>query len=65
LNTDASRYGGSNMGNMGGKETEAWGIHGYDQSIGLCLPPLSLMVFRHDPKRTLLKDTNTSDDVAV
>ena len=54
FNTDASKYGGSNMGNMGGKPTDEWGIHGYDNSLDLCLPPLSLLVFRHDPKRTLM-----------
>ena len=65
LNTDAGRYGGSNMGNMGGKETDQWGIHGYEHSLGLCLPPLSLMVFRHDPKRTLLKGSNAASDIVV
>ena len=53
FNTDASKYGGSNLGNMGGKPTEEWGIHGYENSLDLCLPPLSLMVFKHDPKRSL------------
>ncbi len=47
LNTDASRYGGSNLGNMGGKKTEQWGIHGYENSLNLCLPPLSVLVFRY------------------
>ena len=62
FNTDASKYGGSNMGNMGGKPTDEWGIHGYDNSLDLCLPPLSLLVFRHDPKRTLINgDLNASD----
>ena len=62
FNTDASKYGGSNMGNMGGKPTDEWGIHGYDNSLDLCLPPLSLLVFRHDPKRTLINgDLSASD----
>ena len=62
FNTDASKYGGSNMGNMGGKTTDEWGIHGYDNSLDLCLPPLSLLVFRHDPKRTLINgDLSASD----
>jgi 1,4-alpha-glucan branching enzyme len=38
---------------MGGKPTDEWGIHGYENSLDLCLPPLSLMVFKHDPKRSL------------
>ena len=53
FNSDAERYGGSNLGNMGGKPTDEWGIHGYDNSLDLCLPPLSVMVFKHDPKRSL------------
>ncbi len=48
LNTDAERYGGSNLGNMGGKTTQSWGIHGYEHSLELCLPPLSLLVFSHE-----------------
>ncbi|MFM7267207.1 MAG: alpha amylase C-terminal domain-containing protein, partial [Cyanobium sp.] len=51
FNTDSSRYGGSNLGNLGGKFTDAWGIHGYENSLDLCLPPLTVLVFRHDPTR--------------
>ena len=29
LNTDGAHYGGSNLGNMGGKDTDEWSIHGY------------------------------------
>ena len=65
FNTDASQYGGSNMGNMGGKPTDEWGIHGYDNSLDLCLPPLSLLMFRHDPKRTLINAGTTADDSSV
>ena len=50
LNTDGTRYGGSNLGNMGGKNSDQWSIHGYENSINLCLPPLSVMVFRHSLK---------------
>jgi len=67
FNSDAERYGGSNLGNMGGKPTDEWGIHGYDNSLDLCLPPLSLMVFKHDPKRSLTSsavDTETGTDTA-
>jgi 1,4-alpha-glucan branching enzyme len=51
FNTDSSRYGGSNLGNLGGKFTDAWGMHGYENSLDLCLPPLSVLVFRHDASR--------------
>ncbi len=50
LNTDASKYGGSNHGNMGGKFTEEHQCHGYDQSLSLCLPPLSVLLFKYEPK---------------
>ena len=61
FNTDAAKYGGSNLGNMGGKPTDACGIHGYEHSLDLCLPPLSLVVFQHDPKRTLIDSTAPSE----
>jgi 1,4-alpha-glucan branching enzyme len=51
FNTDGSRYGGSNFGNLGGKFTDNSGMHGYGSSLDLCLPPLSVLVFRHDPAR--------------
>ena len=50
LNTDGARYGGSNLGNMGGKSTDQWGIHGYEHSLELCLPALSVLVLRYDQK---------------
>ncbi|MFL0730696.1 MAG: 1,4-alpha-glucan branching protein GlgB, partial [Prochlorococcus sp.] len=46
LNTDSSRYGGKNLGNMGGKLTDEYKIHGYEQSLDLCLPALSVQIFR-------------------
>ncbi|CAE08009.1 1,4-alpha-glucan branching protein GlgB [Parasynechococcus marenigrum] len=64
FNTDAARYGGSNLGNMGGKPTDEWSIHGYENSLDLCLPPLSLLVFRHDPKRSLQAASASACDKA-
>jgi 1,4-alpha-glucan branching enzyme len=52
FNTDSSRYGGSNLGNLGGKFTDASGLHGYEQSLDLCLPPLSVLVLRRDEARS-------------
>ncbi|WP_269605042.1 1,4-alpha-glucan branching protein GlgB [Prochlorococcus marinus] len=51
FNTDASQYGGSNIGNMGGKSTDSYNIHGYENSIDLCLPPLSVLVLKHKSKK--------------
>ena len=52
LNTDSANYGGSNVGNMGGKFTDEWHIHGYDYSLDLTLPPLSILVFKHIPNKS-------------
>ncbi len=41
INTDSAHYGGSNLGNAGGVETQALPYHGYGQSISLLLPPLA------------------------
>jgi 1,4-alpha-glucan branching enzyme len=64
FNTDAERYGGSNLGNLGGKFTDQWGIHGYEQSLDLCLPPLSVLVFRRDEIRSQQLDEDTCDEAA-
>jgi 1,4-alpha-glucan branching enzyme len=53
FNTDSERYGGSNLGNLGGKFTDSWAIHGYENSLDLCLPPLSVLVLRRDESRSL------------
>jgi len=57
LNTDGERYGGSNMGNMGGKFTEENNIHGYTNSLELCLPPLSVLVLKHETELKALNHT--------
>jgi 1,4-alpha-glucan branching enzyme len=46
LNTDASFYGGSNLGNSGEVIASAHASNGHPQSIALTLPPLSTLVFR-------------------
>ena len=51
FNTDASQYGGSNLGNLGGKSTDKYNIHSYENSIDLCLPPLSVLVLKHKSKK--------------
>ena len=68
FNTDAARYGGSNLGNLGGKFTDEWGIHSYENSLDLCLPPLSVLVFKRDEKRSqegqAAGETEVHDDAA-
>jgi hypothetical protein len=50
LGQDATRE--AVLGNLGGKFTDASGLHGYEQSLDLCLPPLSVLVLRRDEARS-------------
>jgi len=50
LNSDASIYGGSNVGNLGGVSTQPIPRHGHPQSAEFTLPPLSVIAF--SPVRT-------------
>ena len=50
INTDADLYGGSNVGNQGGVDTEDIQRHGYEHSLSLTLPPLACLVLK--PERT-------------
>jgi 1,4-alpha-glucan branching enzyme len=43
LNSDASCYGGSGLGNLGALATEPVAAHGHAQSLALLLPPLSAL----------------------
>jgi len=45
LNSDATVYGGSGLGNLGGRTTEPLRMHGHPHSLRLSLPPLSAMFF--------------------
>ena len=46
LNTNSEYYGGSGLGNDGGRQTEAIPADGHDQSIELTLPPFTTLVFQ-------------------
>jgi 1,4-alpha-glucan branching enzyme len=48
LNSDASVYGGSNLGNAGGVDSEPVPAQGRGHSACLTLPPLSLLVLRRE-----------------
>jgi len=52
FNSDSREYGGSNMGNLGGKWADEWSFHGRPYSIDLCLPPLGVLVLKVDRNRT-------------
>jgi len=51
FNSDSKQYGGSNMGNLGGKWTEEWSFHGRPYSLDMCLPPLAVLIFKLDPQK--------------
>ncbi|MCH8474561.1 MAG: 1,4-alpha-glucan branching protein GlgB [Opitutales bacterium] len=46
LNTNASCYGGTGLGNMGGVQAESYAWDGFEQSLNLYIPPHSVSVFR-------------------
>jgi 1,4-alpha-glucan branching enzyme len=48
FNSDAREFGGSNMGNLGGKWTDNWSFHGKPYSIDVTLPPLAVVAFKLD-----------------
>jgi 1,4-alpha-glucan branching enzyme len=45
LNSDATLYGGSGVGNLGGAHTVPVSAHGRYQALNLQLPPLGMLVF--------------------
>ena len=55
FNSDAREYGGSNMGNLGGKWTDEWWFHNSAYSIDLCLPPLGVLILKIDRAKTSAK----------
>ncbi|MBN3889088.1 MAG: 1,4-alpha-glucan branching enzyme [Nostoc sp. JL31] len=52
FNSDARQYGGSNMGNLGGKWADDWSLHSRPYSLDLCLPPLGVLILKLDKKKT-------------
>jgi 1,4-alpha-glucan branching enzyme len=47
MNSDATEYGGSGQGNMGGVEAAPIPLHGRPYSITFILPPLAAVFFKH------------------
>ena len=52
FNSDARPYGGSNMGNLGGKWADHWSLHNRPYSLDLCLPPLAVLMLKLDKQKT-------------
>ncbi len=52
LNSDAEKFGGDGVlekKKIAGFETDAEPMHGFEQSIDLCIPALSVMYLEHEP----------------
>ena len=48
LNSDATLYGGSGVGNEGGAHTVPISAHGRFHALNLRLPPLAVLMFKHE-----------------
>jgi 1,4-alpha-glucan branching enzyme len=48
INTDATEYGGSGVGNAGEVHAEPHPMHGHHQSVRIRLPPLGALIFTAD-----------------
>jgi 1,4-alpha-glucan branching enzyme len=48
LNSDATLYGGSGVGNQGGAHSVPVAAHGHFHSLNLRLPPLGLLILQHE-----------------
>ncbi len=46
LNSDSALYGGSNVGNAGGVQSEPIAANGFDQSLRLTVPPLGCLLLK-------------------
>ena len=49
LNSDSELYGGSSVGNLGGTQSGPVPFHGRPHSLNLTLPPLGMLVLKHQP----------------
>mgnify|MGYP006311798453 FL=1 len=49
FNSDATLYGGSGWGNLGGVEAAPVSVHGRRYSLTMALPPLAAVVFKRTP----------------
>ena len=47
LNSDSGAYGGTDFGNLGGKDTQPTPMHGRPHSLNLTVPPLGAVFLKH------------------
>ncbi|MFE4105416.1 1,4-alpha-glucan branching enzyme [Almyronema epifaneia] len=57
FNSDSRDFGGTNMGNLGGKWTDEWAFHNRPYSLDLTLPPLGVVVLKLDRDKTQAAQT--------
>jgi len=53
LNSDAKEYWGHGFGNFGGVEAAPFGAHGHPYSITVTLPPLGVVFFKSESRRSM------------
>ena len=51
FNSDSKDYGGSGVGNYGGRIASAQGMHGKQMSLEVSLPPLGALLFESEELR--------------
>lgn len=59
LNSDSAHYGGSNVGNNGSVKAEPIAWHSWDQSLGLVVPPLAILILK--PTANKAAETNPKE----
>ncbi|MEZ6058260.1 MAG: 1,4-alpha-glucan branching protein GlgB [Planctomycetaceae bacterium] len=47
INSDSHLYGGTDVGNLGGLNTEPVAMHSHSQSLQVVLPPLGMLILKH------------------
>ena len=50
INSDATDYGGSGLGNLGAVDSAPVAAHGREYSLELVLPPLATLIFTFEPQ---------------
>ncbi len=61
INTDAETYGGSNVGNFGGMQSQSHAWMSRDHSIVMQLPPLATIAFKLEREAPADSDSNDED----
>jgi len=62
LNSDATTYGGSGLGNLGGAEAQPIEAHGRSHSLSITLPPLSALFFKSEGRKKRKTEPQGSSD---